>query len=90
MEKETASHFKRIIQHIHELVKQNSGTVCTGSQRHGEKEQEIELKLEQFVHVGTTTQLFPKPSFIVFFFWHAEHCQPILIQQLRKLQLTPF
>lgn len=68
MEKETASHFKRIIQHIHELVKQNSGTVCTGSQRHGEKEQEIELKLEQFVHVGTTTQLFPKPSFIVFFF----------------------
>lgn len=69
MEKETAPHLKRIFQHIHEFVKQNPGAVCTRSQRHEEKEQEMELKLEQFVNVGPRLNYFP--SLVVFFIFLA-------------------
>ena len=77
MEKETAPHLKRIFQHRHELVNQNPGAVCTGSQRHGGKEQEMELKLEQFMHAEP--QLVPQDLLYFLFFKHAEHCQSISI-----------
>lgn len=66
MEKKTAPHLKRIFQHRHELVNQNPGAVCTGSQRHGGKEQEMELKLEQFMHAGPRLNYSPSLLFFIF------------------------